>query len=334
MGTFREFEFAAWEDPATCAGYHDRLGVVVAQAVEPLLDAALAARADRVADVATGTGVVATAAARRDALVLGLDFSAEQLRRACDAPLIVFVRADAGALPLADASVDVVVSNFGMPHFPDPEAFLSESARVLRPAGRLAFTVWAAPPRSPTFAAVLGALARHGTLDVGLPTGPDFFRYTDPATATHDLTAAGFVEVSSTIVAQTWEVPTADHAVDALLHGTVRTAACSPGNQPVCWTRSDDRRGNSWRRTTRAACCASRCRRCWCGRRSPDESARPTCRRPPGNRDRSERHVRVAGAALASRSRRSSGGDPPDRHVTAAAAARASRSWRSSRCQA
>ena len=226
MGTFRDFEHAGWENPDTCTAYRDRLGPVVAQAVEPLLDAAAVAAEDRVVDVATGAGIVAAAAVRRGASVIGLDFSTEQLRRArADHPAIAVARADAGALPLVSSSVDAVVSSFGMPHFPDPEAFLRECARVLRPAGRLAFTVWAPPDRSPTFAAVFAALAHHGTMNVGLPPGPDFFRYADPAAASRDLTEAGFADVSVTEVAQTWELPSPDDAVDALLHGTVHTAA-------------------------------------------------------------------------------------------------------------
>ena len=226
MSTFREFEHAGWEDPRTCAAYRDHLGPVVAQVVDPLLDAVEVGAGDRVVDVATGAGIVAAAAARRGASAFGLDFSAEQLRRTrADHPAIAVARADAGALPLASSSVDSVVSSFGMPHFADPEAFLRETARVLQPAGRLAFTVWAPPDRSPTFAAVFAALAQHGTMNVGLPPGPDFFRYADPATASRDLTEAGFGDVSLTEVAQTWELPSPDDAVDALLHGTVRTAA-------------------------------------------------------------------------------------------------------------
>ena len=82
-----------------------------------------------------------------------------------------------------------------------------------------------APDRSPTFAAVFVALAQHGTMNVGLPPGPDFFRYADPAIASRDLTEAGFGDVLLTEVAQIWELPSPDDAVDALLHGTVRTAA-------------------------------------------------------------------------------------------------------------
>ena len=95
----------------------------------------------------------------------------------------------------------------------------------MRPAGHLAFTVWAPPDRSPTFAAVFGALAHHGTMNVGLPPSPDFFRYAHRAIAARDLTAAGFTDIATAEVAQTWELPSPDDVVDALLQGTVRTAA-------------------------------------------------------------------------------------------------------------
>jgi SAM-dependent methyltransferase len=135
------------------------------------------------------------------------------------------VRAEADALPVTAAAVDVVVSSFGVPHFPDPEAFFGESWRVLRPAGRFAFTVWAPPERGTAMAAVFDALARHGTLDVGLPAEPDLFRYADRAGVTRSLTAAGFVDVSTTVVPLIWELPGPDAVVDALLHGTVRIRA-------------------------------------------------------------------------------------------------------------
>ena len=40
------------------------------------------------------------------------------------------------ALPLADASVDLVTSSFSVHHWPDAEAGFSEVGRVLRPGGR------------------------------------------------------------------------------------------------------------------------------------------------------------------------------------------------------
>jgi SAM-dependent methyltransferase len=231
--TFREFEHAGWEDPATCAAYEDRLGALVAQTVEPLLDAARVTAGDRVLDVATGTGPVADAAARRGASVVGLDFSAEQLRRARDRhPLIAVARADAQALPIGSAGVDTVVAGFGVPHFPDPESFFREAHRVLRPLGRLAFSVWAPPHQSNAYGALFGALARHGTLDVGLPPGPDFFRFSDPGTATASLAAAGFTKVAATPVRQTWELPGTDDVLDSLLRGTVRTAAVLARQSP------------------------------------------------------------------------------------------------------
>ena len=71
MSTFRDYEHAGWEDADVCSAYQDRLGPVVAQVIDPLLDAVTVAASDAVLDVATGSGVVAVAAAARGAAVRG-----------------------------------------------------------------------------------------------------------------------------------------------------------------------------------------------------------------------------------------------------------------------
>ncbi len=226
MSAFRDYEHAGWEDTDVCAAYQDRLGPVVAQVIDPLLDAVAVGPSDAVLDVATGSGVVAVAAAARGAAVVGLDFSAEQLRRAAaEHPGITFEVGEADALPFGAGTFDVVVSSFGVPHFPDPGAFFGQSARVLRPGGRFAFTVWAAPDVSKGFEILYGAIQRHGSLDVGLPPGPNFFRYADVETSTASLAEAGFEDVRGTVVPQTWELRSPDDLFDSVYHGTVRAAA-------------------------------------------------------------------------------------------------------------
>ncbi len=46
------------------------------------------------------------------------------------------------AMTFPDQSFDAVSIGFGVPHFPDPQKGLREVARVLKPGGRLAFSIW------------------------------------------------------------------------------------------------------------------------------------------------------------------------------------------------
>jgi SAM-dependent methyltransferase len=103
----------------------------------------------RLLDVACGTGVVAVTAARRGVHVAALDLTPELLehaRRNADIAgvSVEWHEGDVEDLPFADATFDVVVSQFGHIFAPRPERAASEMARVLKPGGVIAFATW--PP--------------------------------------------------------------------------------------------------------------------------------------------------------------------------------------------
>jgi SAM-dependent methyltransferase len=231
--SFHDFEHQGWSTEEIATGYHDALSPITTQTVGALLDAAGVGRGTRVADVATGAGYAAAAAAERGAVVVGVDFSTAQLALARRLyPGVEFREGDAGALPFPDGSLDAVVSNYGVPHFPDPDAFLREALRVLRSGGRIASSVWAAPAESVGLGIVYGAVQAHGRMDVSLPPGPNFFLFSDPAQCERSLQAAGFRSAAVTKVPQVWRVASPDAPFEAVMRGTVRAAALLRAQTP------------------------------------------------------------------------------------------------------
>lgn len=102
-----------------------------------------------VLDVGCGTGVVAITAARMGARVSALDLTPELLVEArtngeIAGVDVAWTEGDAEVLPYADASFDVVLSQFGHMFAPRPEVATAEMRRVLKPGGRVAFATW--PP--------------------------------------------------------------------------------------------------------------------------------------------------------------------------------------------
>jgi SAM-dependent methyltransferase len=102
---------------------------------------------DTVVDVGTGSGIAAIVAAQSGARVTGIDPTPALLAKARDNAAIAGVdviwhEGVAEALPFADASFDVVLSQYAHMFSTDPQHAITEMLRVLKPGGRIAFAAW------------------------------------------------------------------------------------------------------------------------------------------------------------------------------------------------
>lgn len=128
-------------------GPYERMPVHYASLTEHLLRALEPRPGLRWLDVATGTGVVALAAAAVGAQVTGVDLApalVDAARRLAgeNGLSIRYDVGDAEELPYEDEGFDVVSSNIGVMFAPDHAAVARELARVCRPGGRLGLTCW------------------------------------------------------------------------------------------------------------------------------------------------------------------------------------------------
>ncbi len=96
-----------------------------------------------VLDLACGTGDLSVLAARKQYRVIGADLSAGMLAaNRSGAPL---VHADCSQLPFPDSAFDGLVCGYALRNFTDLAEALAETARVIRPGGRLAILEVDAP---------------------------------------------------------------------------------------------------------------------------------------------------------------------------------------------
>lgn len=175
---------------------------------------------ERLLDLATGTGGVALAAARRGAEVVAVDFSPGMVgflaARASDEGVEgVSARVmDGQNLDLPTAHFDAACSVFGVMFFPDHRAGLTELLRVLRPGGRVAVAVWQHPSRMEHLA-IWERVARTFDPDApDLPRPPAWLQMDSSDGLRGELEGAGFQNVSVIPVAHQWNVSSAQWFIE------------------------------------------------------------------------------------------------------------------------
>jgi ubiquinone/menaquinone biosynthesis C-methylase UbiE len=207
---------ARWQLRGDAAEFYERyVKFVMEPWVRRLVDVAALQPAEHVLDVACGTGFVARLAARRvgaNGRVVGVDLNANMIEAARavsdrDASTSIEWRVgDAAALPFEEGAFDSILCQQGLQFFPDRVQALREMRRVLRPDGRLAFTVWSAIGDTPYAAALSAALVRHVSPEAGsMARAPHALH---DAVELHDLvTAAGFRNVRVRPMIETTTLP-------------------------------------------------------------------------------------------------------------------------------
>jgi demethylmenaquinone methyltransferase/2-methoxy-6-polyprenyl-1,4-benzoquinol methylase len=226
-GTLPEGQVQAMFD--RIAGVYDVMNTVMTAGLhhrwrERAADLARLRPGDRALDVATGTGDLAIALARRvrpGGEVVGSDFSEGMLARArAKDPAIRWERADAMSLPYSDDEFAAATVGFGARNFGDLERGLQEMVRVVRPGGRvvvLEITTPSKPPLSTFFGIwfdrvvpLIGRLAADPEAYEYLPSSVKRFPGPDRLAAL--LADAGLVDVGWILTAG---------GIIALHHGSV-----------------------------------------------------------------------------------------------------------------
>jgi ubiquinone/menaquinone biosynthesis C-methylase UbiE len=177
-------------------------------------------------EIGAGTGDLGLQVAERmgqRGRVISTDFAPEMVevaRRQTEARGLANVEhrvLDAEKMDLPDDAVDGVVSRWSYMLMADPAAALTETRRVLRPGGPLAFAVWGTAESNPWQAVPGMTLVQRGHMPAPVPGAPGIFALGEPRRIRELVVGAGFAEPELEEIAFEMRYANSDDLWDALV---------------------------------------------------------------------------------------------------------------------
>ncbi|AOJ34799.1 class I SAM-dependent methyltransferase [Burkholderia metallica] len=202
-----ETQSALWNGPSGRAWVDTQ--ATIDRMFEPLarliVEAAATSGARSVLDVGCGTGAVTLAIARRlgaHARCTGIDISAPmidvaQARAERSGTHARFVCADAQTHVFEPASVDLIVSRFGVMFFDDPVRAFANLRDTARPNARMRFVAWRGAPDNPFMTVAEQAAAPLlPNLPARRPGAPGQFAFGDRRRIASVLSDSGWADIT------------------------------------------------------------------------------------------------------------------------------------------
>jgi SAM-dependent methyltransferase len=232
---YRAASLTAWStvapDWAQLAGRIDRQ---LGPAGDWIVDALALQPGQSVLELAGGPGTLSMMAARAvgpSGRVLYSDFAEPMVNAARERltaeglSWVEFHRIDAEAIDLPEDAVDAVACRMGYMLMAEPAVALRETARVLRPAGKLALAVWGDPGSNPWASVPMREIAAHLSLPAPTADAPGLWSLSDESRLKGELENAGFGSVEVVALEGSAEFDSADHWIEMTrrLAGPLRT---------------------------------------------------------------------------------------------------------------
>lgn len=173
---------------------------------------------DLVLDIASGTGEpgLTIAAMLTNGKVTLTDLSADMLEIArqngADRGIknIETLVCDVSELPFDDNTFDIISCRFGFMFFPDMQLAAKEMARVLKPGGKIATSVWSIPEKNFWITASMGVIQKNMDIPTPPPGAPGMFRCAKAGMMSDLFKEVGLIHISEKEIAGKMNCGTTD----------------------------------------------------------------------------------------------------------------------------